>query len=68
MKGSSRMIFIMAMGGSFIQTEIFTSVIGLTGSGLAMAGLLTNLEGFTRANGSTVNLWENDERCDKIAV
>jgi len=65
MKGSSRMIFIMATGGSFIQTEIITLGIGLTGSGLAMVGLLTNPVGFTRDNGSTASSWENDERVIK---
>ena len=54
------MIFTMATGGSFIQMEIITLGIGLTERGLVMDGLLTNLVGSMKVNGSTVSSWEND--------
>ena len=61
MKGSSRTIFIMVTGGSFIQMEIITLGIGLMGSGLGTGGLSISPAGYTKGNGSIVNLWENDE-------
>ena len=61
MKGNLRMIFIMVMGGSSIQMVITTLAIGLTGNDLVMESWLISQVGYTKANGSTVNSWENED-------
>lgn len=60
-KDSSKMIFTMDMVGLSILTEISILVTGLMESGLDTVGLLINLEGFMKANGSTVNSWASDD-------
>ena len=60
-KANLRMIFIMGMGGSSIQMVITTLAIGLTGNDLGMESWLISRGEYTKANGSTVNLWENEE-------
>ena len=60
-KANLRMIFIMVTGGSSIQMVITTSAIGLTGNDLVMESWLISQVGYTKANGSTVNSWENED-------
>jgi hypothetical protein len=59
-RASSRMIFIMAMAGLFILTEITILAIGLMESGQDMDVLSISLVGSTKASGSIVNSWETE--------
>ena len=61
-RANSVTIFTMDLEDSFTPTEITTSVTGWTGSGLDTENWSTRVAEFTRANGSTVNSWENEDQ------
>jgi hypothetical protein len=60
------MTSITASEDSYTPMAITTSVTGLTGNGLDLENLSTRAEEFTRASGSTVSSWVNENQNERF--